>query len=77
MTFEHWIMNVARAGNNPRGDFIRDTCDEIVSGNIRDGEINSLSSLLGVMFRVSRGAGYFGAREEAERCWRQYRRATR
>lgn len=76
MTFEHWITEIAHPGNNPRGDFIRDTRDEIEAGNIRDGEIDSLSSLHGVMFRVSRGVPHYGASEEAEHCWQEYRQAA-
>ncbi len=76
MTFEHWITEIARAGDNPRGDFIRDTRDEIAAGKIRDGEIDSLPSLFGVMSRVSLGRACDSARAEARRCWGQYRRAV-
>lgn len=82
MTFEHWITHVARAGDNPRGDFIRDTREFLTEGAIvgnyerlvrwRDGEVSSLSDLRSKMQEV--GQPCARAYEEAERCWRQYQR---
>ena len=83
MTFEHWIRHVARAGDNPRGDFIRDSREFLAEGAVvgnykrparwEDGEVTSLNGLRSKMREV--GEPCDRAYEEAKRCWRQYRRA--
>ena len=75
LTFERWVTSVARPGDNPRGDFIRDTREHVNDsrGRWRNGEVTTLSGLRWKMQEVGRPG--FEAVQQAERCWRDYRRA--
>ncbi len=78
MTFKQRITKVARAGDDPRGDFIFNTRVQISRGRWKNGEVTSLIALRSKMRQVSRPSSpCFEAYEEAERCWREYHEAAK
>jgi hypothetical protein len=72
MSFEDWIATEAKAGDNPVGDFIRDTRGVMVPPRWKNGDINSLSDLRNKMMWV--GTPCEESFEAAEACWNQYLR---
>lgn len=62
MTFEYWILHVARPGENPRGDFIRDTREAIGFGY--NFNVDRLERLQLAMTVASHGSVAFEAFED-------------
>ena len=71
-TFEHWVSHVARAGDNPRGDFIRDTRGVIERGRWGDRRVETYDQLETAMHVIGRPCNE--ALVQAEVCWADYNR---
>jgi hypothetical protein len=67
-SFQTWVLRVARAGDNPRGDFLRDTRGILSrGGGWSDDTLESVFGFMGPRACPE-------AKREARRCWGEYER---